>query len=256
MDEFENTLNIGKFESTNGIWNQLMLNDPWSVGYVTTLIESKIFKSKEDWESFYYSSGEQRNNQLSKLPQDISNKLNDEQLVRIDKPQIERMEWDMKNLNYQFGRTKEQFNIKGNILFKEAQKRNIEISEEECIEAVRYRTVCQTWNGVVIREQRTIALLKQIFPSIIFEKTIGEFDYEFAVDYQLNYKGKLICGIQIKPNSYVVSNAPYVRAAREANRKKNESYIQKYGVRVFDIIFEKGNILNKQVLEEIKNLLT
>jgi len=66
---------------------------------------------------------------------------------------------------------------------------------------------------------------------------------------------KLICGIQIKPNSYVVSNAPYVRAAREANRKKNESYSQKYRVKVYDIIFEKGIILNQDILEEIRKLL-
>lgn len=84
---------------------------------------------------------------------------------------------------------------------------------------------------------------------------MGEFDYEFAVDYEMFNNGKLICGIQIKPNSYVVSNAPYVRAAREANRKKNENYSQKYGVKVFNIIFEKGNILNQDILEAIRKLL-
>ena len=256
MYEFVNKLNIGKFESSNGIWNQLMLNDPWSVGYVTTLIESRIFKSKEDWENFYYLSGEQRNTQLSKLSKDVADRLNNEQLVRIDKPQIESMGWTLKNLNFQFGRTQEQFSIKGKILFNEALRKNIDISEDECIEAVRFRTICQTWNGVVVREQNTIALLKKIFPSITFEKTIGEFDYEFAVDYQLNYSGKLICGIQIKPNSYVVSKSPYVKVAREANRKKNESYTQKYGVKVYDIIFEKGNILNPEIITTIKQLVS
>jgi hypothetical protein len=37
MDEFVNTLNVAGFENTNSIWNLLMLNDPWGVGYVTTL---------------------------------------------------------------------------------------------------------------------------------------------------------------------------------------------------------------------------
>ena len=255
MDEFVNKLDTGKFESTNGIWNQLMLNDPWSVGYVTTLVESRIYKSKEDWEEYYYSSGDQRNIQLSNLSKEIADKMNDEQLVRVNKSQIEAISWDLKNLNFQFGRTKIQIAVKGRILFEEALKRSINISEEECTEAVRFRTICQTWNGVVIREQRTILLMKQKFPLITFEKTLGEFDYELAVDYQMFNNGKLICGIQIKPNSYVVSNAPYVRAAREANRKKNGNYTQKYGVKVFDVIFENGNILNQNIIGEIEKLL-
>ena len=112
MEEFVNTLNLARFESTNSIWNQLMLNDPWSVGYATTLIESKIFKSKEDWEEYYYLSGEQRNIQLANLSKEIANKMNDEQLVRINKSQIESMSWDQKNLNFQFGRTKNQIDVK------------------------------------------------------------------------------------------------------------------------------------------------
>src|SRR5882724_3149153 len=140
MDEFVNELDTGKFESTNGIWNQLMLNDPWSVGYVTTLVESRIFKSKEDWEEYYYSSGDQRNIQLSNLSKEIADKMNDEQLIRVNKSQIETMSWNLKNLNFQFGRTKNQIAVKGKILFAEALKRNIDITEEECIEAVRFRT--------------------------------------------------------------------------------------------------------------------
>ena len=50
MEEFVNTIDLQKFASTNGAWNDLMLNDPWSVGYVTTLIELKQFKTKEEWE--------------------------------------------------------------------------------------------------------------------------------------------------------------------------------------------------------------
>ncbi|MEP7170032.1 MAG: hypothetical protein ABI855_11730, partial [Bacteroidota bacterium] len=175
MDEFVNKLGMAKFESTNGIWNQLMLNDPWSVGYVTTLIESKIFKSKEEWEDFYYSSGEERNQLLSKLSKEDIDMLNNEQLVRINKPKIESMGWNLKNLNYQYGRTKEQITVKGKILFNVAMKSGNDILENECVEAVRFRTICQTWNGVVIREKRTITVLKQLFPSITFEKTNGEF---------------------------------------------------------------------------------
>ena len=49
-DEFKVGIDADLFRSTNDAWNKLMLNDPWSVGYVTSLIESKQWKSKEEWE--------------------------------------------------------------------------------------------------------------------------------------------------------------------------------------------------------------
>ena len=61
MDEFVLGINKDKFRSTNAKWNELMLNDPWSVGYVSTLIEASNWKSKEEWEETYYASGAVRN---------------------------------------------------------------------------------------------------------------------------------------------------------------------------------------------------
>lgn len=57
MDEFILPIDIEKFRSTNAMWNNLMLNDPWSVGYVSTLIELQEWKSKEEWEAkaYYYT---------------------------------------------------------------------------------------------------------------------------------------------------------------------------------------------------------
>ena len=246
MEEFANTLDVVRFESTNGLWNELMLNDPWSVGYVSTLIETQEFQNKEDWENYYYQSGEERNVKISALPIDIQSKLNDEQLVRTDRNAINSMSWDYKNLNNNQGRTREQIANKGQILYQEAQKRGIDITEEECIEAVRFRTICQTWNGIIIRERRTIDMLQNKFPDITFQKTDGDFDYEYAVDYQLFKDKKLICGIQIKPNSYN-SRAPYVLNAKAANQRKNANYSTAFRVPVYNVFFEKGAILNQEV---------
>jgi hypothetical protein len=255
MDEFVNSLDIGRFESTNGLWNDLMLNDPWSVGYVTTLIETKEFVDKEDWENYYYSSGETRAADLSKLSLQLQQKLDDEQLVLKNKNEINQMDWNLKNLNFNYGRTKQQITHKGKILFNTALQKGINITEAECVEAVRFRTICQTWNGVIIRERKTIELLKRTFPSISFVKTLGDFDYEYAVDYQLYNGDKLLCGIQIKPSSYNKSNAPYVLKAKAANKRKNDNYNTKFQVPVFDLIYEKGQILNSQILESIKKLV-
>ncbi len=216
MDEFINSINSARFESTNGLWNELMLNDPWSVGYVATLIEMETFKSKEEWEAFYYNSGENRNVKISGLPSELKEKLNDEQLVLRNKAEFIKLSSNLKSFNFYYGRTRQQIAFKGNILFQHATKNELNIAEEECIEAVRFRTICQTWNGIVIRERNCINSLNRFFPGIDLISTNGEFDHKYAVDYQLKNEGKLICGIQIKPKSYL-GKTPYLQKAQSAN---------------------------------------
>ena len=66
MDEFILSIDKEKFRSTNAKWNELMLNDPWSVGYVSSLIEAANWKNKEEWEETYYASGKVRNDIIDK----------------------------------------------------------------------------------------------------------------------------------------------------------------------------------------------
>ncbi len=255
MHEFINTLHTGRFESTNALWNRLMLNDPWSVGYVTTLIETTEFRTKEEWESYYYQSGEKRNAHLAAMDSNTRHLLNDEQLVRRNKQDILRLDWRLKSLNYQFGRTHEQLQRKGTILYQSALQQGLPITEAECAEAVRFRTICQTWNGVVVRERRAVALLQQQLPQFRFNKTSGEADYAFAVDYEVYADGRLLCGLQVKPVSYATSQATYVVNARAANKRKNAHYFEKFGVPVFDVLYEKGQIINGDISSEISRRL-
>lgn len=85
MIEFFLTIDIHKFRSTNATWNALMLDDHWSVGYVTTLIELMPFTQKEEWEKYYYESGRLRELAISKIEPKLQNILQDEQLVRTTK---------------------------------------------------------------------------------------------------------------------------------------------------------------------------
>ncbi|PCJ84098.1 MAG: hypothetical protein COA57_09920 [Flavobacteriales bacterium] len=255
MDKFELTIDKNIFERTNSLWNELMLNDPWSVGYVSTLIESKNFQVKKEWEEFYYHSGENRNKLIKQLTIDKQEMLNNEQLIKTNKNVINKLNWNLKNLNTQYGRTKSQLKHKGEILFKTSQKIGIQISEAECFEAVRFRTICQTWNGIIIQERNTIKNLKQTFSNCVFEKTKGDFDHKYAVDYILNRGNEKICGIQIKPKSYTY-DTPYLRKAKEANRKKNNEFKEQFGCPVFNIISKSnGEIINKGHLKEIKRLV-
>lgn len=170
MEEFINTLDAEKFRRTNGAWNSLMLNDPWSVGYVTTLIELKQFKTKEEWEEFYYEMGEYRNRRLNELPIPTIELLEDEQLIRTDRARVTQLSSELKNINTQNGRTRDQLARKGRILYDNVTSIIPDITLEECIECVRFRVICETWNGIIVRERNTIRTLQEIFPEYSFEK--------------------------------------------------------------------------------------
>lgn len=256
MDEFTNTLDKNKFRSTNELWNVLTLNTPWSVGYVSTLIETYPFTKKEEWESFYYSSGEERGQELKKYPQNIVTTLNDCLLIYKDKNKVDNLSWAVKNINFNYGRTKEELAEKGAILFEELEQRGnkARVSLDDAIGCVRYRTICETWNGIIIRERNTATKLRGVLPLFEIRKVTGEIDFKYAIDYEILKEGNVICGIQIKPPSYRRIST-FLLKAKKANEKKNAEYTIKYGVEIFNIYSKtSGEILNKEIIEIIKSI--
>jgi hypothetical protein len=232
-----------------------MLNDPWSVGYVTTLIELKQFRTKEEWEEFYYEMGEYRIQSLNNLPTSTVELLEDEQLVRTDRSKVNQLSPELKGINTQNGRTREQLARKGKILYDNVKSTIADITLEECIECVRFRVICETWNGIIVREKNTINTLKGIFPDYYFDKKDGDFDHQYAVDYEMKKDSEIICGIQIKPISYTF-NTPYLNRAKSANFRKNAAYSERFGKQVFDIISKSnGEIQNPEIIEQIEGLI-
>lgn len=251
MDEFVLGIDQNKFSSTNGMWNKLMLNGPWSVGYVSTLIELQAWHSKEEWEDFYYRCGERRRALLGEN-RDI---LDNFSLIRTNRTEVINLPWAIKNLNTQYGRTREDLKKRAEALFAAVRNNGQGLTLEECEECVRFRVICETWNGIILRENNTIAVLTELFPMLSFEKTSGEIDHTYAVDFEISRSGSLICGIQIKPKSYTW-DAPYIAKARAANQAKNAAYTKLKGVPVFDIISKtNGEIQSTQVLEQIRSLI-
>lgn len=244
LDEFVLNMDNEKFRSTNGTWNSLMLNDPYSVGYVSQLIESNNWSSKEEWENFYYESGNLRNKLLGNNYQI----LNDFTIPLKQKNTIYSMPWNLKNLNYHYGRTKEDLILKARFLNQYFPN----LSLNECFECVRFRIICETWNGIIIRETNTIQTLSKMFPNLSFRKTDGETDYRYAVDYEVyENNNKLKCGIQIKPKSYTY-NTPYIQKARYMNQQKYNNYSQLKNVPVITIISKgNGELLNKESLSSL-----
>lgn len=249
-DEFKIGIDANLFRSTNDAWNKLMLNDPWSVGYVTSLIETKPWSSKDEWERFYYSSGEERNQKAGNALELIENF----QLVRVNKSAIFGFSWDIKNLNYQYGRTKEDLMRRAKVLYQYMHDQlHSTISIDECFECVRFRTICETWNGVIIREQNTVNKLQCLLGNnVIIKKTDGEIDHSYAVDYEIYIEDVLKFGIQIKPKSYF-GNAPYLRRARYANEQKFAAYKEKFGCPVHVIISKtSGETQNMEIIATLQ----
>lgn len=239
----------GRFRATNGLWNALRLNDPWSVGYVSRLIASRYFGTKEAWEDYYYESGELRRRALTELAVETRRLLDDFSLKLRNPAVIGRIDPKLAELNYGYGRTEAELQQKADVL-REAVNNGSSglkppLSEAEGFECVRFRTIRETWNGIIIRERRTVETLRRIFPEIVFKKSEGEKDYQYGIDYELFLNGDLLGAIQIKPQSYLIST-PYTLKAQAANQRKFADYKNDFGRNVRVVVADmRGNILNR-----------
>ncbi|WP_162051457.1 hypothetical protein [Pontibacter pamirensis] len=252
--EFVLPIDAAKFRSTSDAWNELMLGDPWSVGHLTTLIELKTFKLKEDWENFYYQSGEERERLLLRWDAPTQAMLQNESLIRTDRDFVHGLSWNLKNLNTQFGRTRERLYLKGETLYNYVRGKGYGLSVEECFECVRFRVVCETWNRVVERERNTIKKLQAMFPHTVFQEVPGEVYHIYAIDYEAYVDGKLRYALQVKPESYT-GNTTYLSNARQANSRKNQLYVARFGAPVYEIISDnEGNILHTDVLKDLEQV--
>ena len=141
-------------------------------------------------------------------------------------------EWE--KYYYEHGRSKKYLASVGKKLY-DGVKSTVDITLEECIESVRFRVICETWNGIMITETNTINTLRIATENKVqFKKTEGNFDCDYAVDFEMFNGDKLLCGIQIKPNSYM-GDEDYQVEARKINERKNEKYEQKFDIEVFTI---------------------
>ncbi len=252
MDKFTNHLDKSKFSRTNSPWNELMLNDPWSVGYVSSLIESRSFRNKEEWESFYYDSGKDRLKKMSTFSLKNQALLNNESLIRFEKERVHRFTQGFKELNWNYGRTKLELQLKGELLHGRIKDKYKDITLMDCQAAVRFRVICDTWNGIILREHNTIKKLQDRIKDLSFVKKDGDFDYQYGVDYEIYRSDRLICAIQIKPKSYLYNNS-YIEKARAANQNKNKAYTETFGKPVYDVISKHdGTVINEYVIEKLK----
>lgn len=198
------------------------------VGTVTELILKKDFKNIQEWEEFYYISGKERQDKEKK--------------VKIGP--------DLTKLKREYGRTEEELEEIGKKLYEKVREFN-KISEEDCINCIKQYVIDNTWEGIMEREKNTMKKLENEHLIKGFQKTSGDVDAYYSVDFEIIINNKKI-GLQIKPPSYMGHDKADIREQNEQKQKK-------YAGKVFTVLSDKdGTILNPEIVlrikEEIKRL--
>ncbi|HBF9450537.1 TPA: MjaI family restriction endonuclease [Clostridioides difficile] len=232
LDLFKNPIDKKKFDSTNEIWNKMHFNSPVKIGYTSKLVKEKKFSDKLDWANFYFESGEKRKELLKLNPYD-------------------------KNINLNYGRTKKEIAKIGCYLYKHLLETGnpLKLTKEECMLTAYFRIIGETWNGIIWRESNTKDVLSKKITNLGYEVSLidtpSDFDVLFAVDYEIYFKGSIVCGIQIKPKSYSTNNS-YLNKTIKLNEEKNQKYKKRFNRDVYYVYAEtSGIILNENVIPKI-----
>lgn len=252
MKIVSHSIPIGDFKKTNGPWNVLKLNAPWSVGYTSGLFLSRSFQDYLSWQSYYFKTGYMRKKRLEQYPRDIqsiANALQD----HPDHPEVVRQYPALSDINMKYGRTRMQLKSKGIDLYNYMVRQGIKIDSRYCEEAVFYRVLGETWNGMG-REQQCFDQIRALFPMVKIVKVEPSFDHQYAVDGMLYKEDKLICAIQIKPHSYL-GKSPYILKAKRSNIRKTEKFTEKYKVDVIELYYNDHGTIHGQSFQPIQDLL-
>jgi hypothetical protein len=240
------TVDSDLLSGSNEIWNLLALNSPWSVGLTSHLIRQSSFNSYADWSCFYENSGQNRLKLISTLSESVRYAL---QFCSADHAMILLGNLNKyQSLAYYYGRTEAELIHKGQILrdaFYVHEGKGMDLNT--AISLVRYRVLGETWNGIYLREANTIKYIKEQYPYVQIRPVDAVSDYQFAVDYMIEYQDKLICGLQIKPLSYS-STKSYVLKAKKANEVKNMKFTALKGVPVITLLSDQNGVIKNDAM--------
>lgn len=252
-DVFELAISREKLAFTNGHWNTMKLNNPWIVGRVTSIILDKDFSSKEEWRDYYFQSGHDRQERLKKLSSLDKSRLTSIEVWNFYKGSSK----SVNALNEQFGRTQEELNSIGDVLYGALRVSDnpLMITKKECRYMVMYRVLGETWNGLIQREKNTIKTLNtHLSDGYTVLKVDGEKDVRYEVDAEVYYNDTLVAGIQIKPKSYQ-GQFQNNESTYSLNASKNANYTEETKAPVLYVYSDlKGTIHNADVFTSIINL--
>lgn len=105
------------------------------------------------------------------------------------------------------------------------------------------RVIDETWDGYC-RENDMIKELSELTHTS-FKHSSPNDDERYAVDGFLFEENEMLCGIQIKPQSYR-TDSETVEKARKINEKKNETFSKTFRIPVFYVYYDKNGLVNRE----------
>ena len=197
------------------------LSRPAKVGAVMALIRECQPKSFEEWKSWYFENAYTATKNPQKLSKDSLTELGERLYTKIT-----------------------------NFVIPEWEEAFRELTLQDCIDYVYNLTINRTYDGYIREKSVVNDGLAKIFPNVIFEESDPELDHAGDIDYVAKV-GEKAFGIQIKP---VTANANFGGYSLSERMKASfKDFTEKYGGKVFIVYSLKGEIANKEVIDDIQN---
>ena len=215
------SMEFGKKEKVlNYTCQTYQLSRPSKVGEVMALIRDCQPKTFEEWQKWYFENAYTDTKTPTKVTVDSLQELGERLYDKITAIVIP--EWN------------EAFS---------------QLTLKDCLDYIYNLTINRTYDGFLREKSVVNDGLARIFPEILFEESDSELDHAGDIDY-LGRIGANAIGIQIKP---VTANANFGNYSSSERMKASFfEFEEKYGGRVFIIFSLKGEIRNKEIIEQIR----
>lgn len=215
------SLNFGKKERVlNYACQTYQLSRPSKVGAVMELIRRCQPQSIEEWEHWYFENALTNTKNPTKITRESLTELGERLYSKIT--QVVIPEWETA--------------------FRE-------LTEQDCIDYIYNLTINRTYDGFVREKSVINDGLAKIFTDLDFKETDPELDHAGDVDFTARV-GEHQIGIQIKP---ITANANFGSYSLSERMKTSfENFRLKYGGKVFIVYSLKGEIANKNVIDDIR----
>lgn len=123
-----------------------------------------------------------------------------------------------------------------------------QLTRQDCINYIYNLTINRTYDGYLREKSVVNDGLAKIFKDIKFEESDPELDHAGDIDY-VAHVGDYQFGLQIKP---VTANANFGGYSLSERMKHSfQDFTEKYGGKVFIVYSLKGEIANKEVVNDI-----
>lgn len=224
-NNIENSQFLGKEHVLNYTAQRYGLTIPNKVGSVMELIRKCQPKTIQDWENFYWENAYTKKADSEKVDKELIEELGKRLYEKIHA-----------------------------VVIPEWTKAFEGISEDDCIDYIVDVTIRRTYNGFYREKSVVFDNLAKEFPELTFEESDANLDHAGDIDYiAKSTKNNKIIGIQIKP---ITSNIAFSGYSVSERMKKNfTSFEEQYQGKAFVVFSEKEKIMNKEVIEEIREYL-